>query len=123
MGFVYVIVGDFVYQLGFVGKSLHFETFEVIEVFVCNILVYMVQNILVENNHHHQLTNSFYDSVFVVYFYFVEKVGNFRYDPVEDVDNLGKLLSWLMYLEDSNFENLHASAYFFEEVDMFLMGL
>ena len=42
MDFVYVMVGDFVYHLGFVGKSLYFGVFEFVEVFVCDILVYMV---------------------------------------------------------------------------------
>ena len=123
LGFLYVIVGDFVHQLGFVCRSLHFEMFEVVEVFVCNIFVYMVQKDLVENNNHHQMINSLYDRVFVVYFYFVEKMGNLRYDPVKDVDNLGNLLSWLMDLEDFNIENIHDSACLFEEVDLFLMDL
>ena len=33
-----------------------------------------------KNHNHHQI-NSLYKRVFVVYFYFVEKMGNFRYDP------------------------------------------
>ena len=40
--------------------------------------------------------------VFVVYSYFVEKMDNFPYNPVEGVDYLGNLLNWLMYLGDSN---------------------
>ena len=64
-----------------------------------------------------------YSRVFVVYFYFVGKMDNFHYDPVEDVDTLENLLSWLMYLKDSNIANVHDSALFFDEVDLFLMDL
>ena len=39
MGFVYVMVGEFVYQLGFVDKFLYFGMFEVVEVFLLDILV------------------------------------------------------------------------------------
>ena len=53
--------------------------------------------------------------VFVVYFYFVGKMDNFHYNPVEDVDFLESLLNWLMYLEDENSENIRGLAfvYFF----------
>ena len=83
----------------------------------------MVQKYLVESNHHHQMICNLYDKVFVVYSYFVEKMGNFHYNPVEVVDNLGNLLNWLMYLGDSNSEKIRGSACFFEEVDLFLMDL
>ena len=55
------------------------------------------------------------NKVFVVYFCFVEKMGNFHYDPGEGVDYLGNLLNWSMYLEDSNDENISGLgfAYFF----------
>ena len=46
------------------------------------------------------------NKVFAVYSYFVEKMGNFHYYPVEGVDFLRNLLNWLMYLEDSNNENI-----------------
>ena len=53
--------------------------------------------------------------VYVVYFYFVKKMGNFHYNPVEGVDYLENLLNWLMCLEDSNKENISDSnfVYFF----------
>ena len=44
--------------------------------------------------------------VYVVYFYFVEKMGNFHYNPVEGVDYLENLLNWSIYLGDSNNENI-----------------
>ena len=121
MDFLHALVVGSVYLLGFVGKSSHFGMVEIVAVFLCDILVCMVQKYLVESNHHHQMINNLYDRVFVAYSYFIEKIGNFRYDPVEDVDNLGNLLSWLMYLEDSNSENIRRSACFSEEVDLFLM--
>ena len=117
------MVGSFVYQLGFVGKSLQFEMLEFVEVFVCDILVYMVQKYLVDNNRHHRMINSLYNRVFVVYFYFVEKLDSFRYDPVRDVDGLGSLLSLLMYLGNSIFLKLNDLAYFFEEDELFVMDL
>ena len=76
------MVANFVYQLGFVDKSLHFGMLDFVEVFVCNVLVYMVQKYLVENNHHHRML-SLCNRAIVVYFYFVEKKSSFRYDPVE----------------------------------------
>ena len=76
----------------------------------------MVQNDLVENINHHQI---FCNRVFVVYFYFAEEMVFFRYDPVEDADNLGNLLSLLMFLGNSNYEKIHGFAYFFEGVEFF----
>ena len=105
------------------GKSLQFEMLEFVEVFVCDILVYMVQKYLVDNNRHHRMINSLYNRVFVVYFYFVEKLDSFRYDPVRDVDGLGSLLSLLMYLGNSIFLKLNDLAYFFEEDELFVMDL
>ena len=53
---------------------------------VRDILEYMVQKYLVVNNHH-QLISNLYDGVlFYFIFYFAEKMGNFHYDPVEDVN-------------------------------------
>ena len=43
----------------------------------------MVQKYLVDHNHrHHQMINSLCYMLNVFYFYFVEKMGNFRYNPV-----------------------------------------
>ena len=50
----------------------------------------MVQNHLVDDNHRHQMIKKF---VYLVYFYFVEKMGNFHYNPVEGVDYLENLLN------------------------------
>ena len=88
---------------------------EIVAVFVYDIIVYMVQKCLVDDNHHHQMIGNLCNKVFVVYSYFVEKMGNFHYDPVEGVNYLRKLLNWSMYLEDSNNENIRGlgSANFF----------
>ena len=103
IGFASVTVGSFVYHLGFVGKFLHFEMFEFVGVFVYNILGYMVQKYLVENNHHHRIINCLYSRVFVVYFYFVGKMDSFHYELVGDMDDLESLLVFVMYLDDSIF--------------------
>ena len=107
MGFVYALVVDSAYLLDFVGKSSYFGMVEVVAVFVCNILEYMLQKCLVDDNHHRQMISNLCNKVFVVYSYFVEKMGNFHYNPVEGVVFLGNLLNWSMYLEDLGF------AYFF----------
>ena len=83
---------------------------EIVTVFVCKILVCMVQKCLVDDNHHHQMINNLINKVFVVYSWFVEKMDNFHYNPVEGVDNLGNLLNWSMYLGDSNSENIRGFA-------------
>ena len=58
------------------------------------ILVCMVPKYLVGNNRHHLMINNLmYDMVFVVYFYFVGKMGKFHYDLVRDVDSHGNLLN------------------------------
>ena len=46
---------------------------------------YMVQKCLVVNSHHQMISN-LYDEVLAFYFYFVERMGNFHYNPVEDVN-------------------------------------
>ena len=102
MGFVYALVVDFAYLLDFVGKSSYFGMVEMVAIFLCDILVFVGQKCLVDDNHDHQRIGNLCNKVFVVYSYFVEKMGNFHYDPVEGVDYLGNLLNWLMYLEDSN---------------------
>ena len=102
MSLVYALVGDFVYLLDFVDKFSYFGVVEVVAVFVCIILVYMVQKYLVENNHHHQMINNLCNKVFVVYFCFVGKICNFHCDLVEGVNCFENLLNWLMYLGDSN---------------------
>ena len=78
---------------------------EIFAVSVCDILEYMVQKYLVDSNHHHQMISNLCYNEFVVYYYFVEKMGNFHYNPVEGVDYLENLLNWSMYLDDSNNEN------------------
>ena len=67
------------------GILLYFETLDFVEIFVRDILVYMVQQYLVDNILHHLMINSLYNRVFVVYFNFVGKTGNFHSDPVKDV--------------------------------------
>ena len=94
---------------------------EILAVFVCDIFEYKVQKNLVDSNHHHQMISNLCYKVFVVYSYFVEKMGNFHYDPVECVDYLENVLNLLMYLEDSNNENLRGLvfAYFFGGLSCF----
>ena len=95
---------------------------EIAAVFVFDFLVYMVQKRLVDDNHHHQMINNLCNKVFVVYSYFVEKLGNFHYYPVEGVDFHGNLLNWSMYLEDSNNGNicgLGLHIFFWGGVDFF----
>ena len=83
MDLAYVLVVNFVYLLG-LEKKLYYM-YEVVAILVCDIPAYMVQKYLVVNNHH-QMINNPYDEVFAFYFYFVERMGNFHYDPVEDVN-------------------------------------
>ena len=85
MGFVYALVVDSAYLLDFVGKSSYFGMVEIVTVSVCDILEYMVQKYLVDSDHHHQMISNLCYKLFVVYSYFVEKMGNFHYNPVEDV--------------------------------------
>ena len=101
MDFASGTVGSFVYQLGFVGNFLHSEMFEFVGVSVYDFLGYMVQKYLVGNNHHHRMINCLYSRVYAVHFYFVGKMGNFHYDRVGNMDDLGSLLGFVMYLEDS----------------------
>ena len=96
MGFVYALVVGSAYLLNFVGKFSCFGMVEMVAIFVCNILVYMVQKCLVDNNHHHQMIRNLCNKVIVVYSYFVEKMGNFHYDPVKVLDYLENLLNWSM---------------------------
>ena len=58
MGFVYAFVLDFVYLLDFVGKFSYFDMVEIVAVTVCDILQYIVQKYLVDDNHRHQMINS-----------------------------------------------------------------
>ena len=83
MDLAYVLVVDFVYLLG-LEKKIYY-VYEVVAILVCDILGYMVQKCLVVNNHHQMISNP-YDEVLAFYFYFVERIGNFHYDPVEDVN-------------------------------------
>ena len=81
MNLAFVVVVGFEYLVGFQEKFFYFEF---IVVFVYDTLVCMVQKYLV--NGHHQMINNPYDEMFAVYFYFIEKMDNFHYDPVEDAD-------------------------------------
>ena len=117
---VYALVVDFVYLLDFDGKFSNFGMVQIVAVFVCNILVYMVR--LVFNNHHHQMTSNLCNKAFVVFSYFVEKMGNYHCDLVEGVNYFENLLNWLMCLGDSNSENIRG-CYFFVEGDLFLMNV
>ena len=83
MGFAFVLVVDFVY-LSDVEKNFY-DVYMVSAFLVRDILGYMVQIYLVVNDHHQRIGNPF-DEVFIFYFYSVERMGNFHYDPVEDVD-------------------------------------
>ena len=83
MGFAFVLVVDFVYLLG-VEKKLY-DMYMVSALLVHDILEYMVQIYLVVNNHRQRINNPF-DEVLAFYFYSVERMGNFHYDPVEDVN-------------------------------------
>ena len=78
MDFVYAFVVGFVYLLGFVGKFSYFEMVEFVAVFVCDNLYCMVQKYRVGDNNLLQMINSLYHMVYVVYFYFVERMGNFH---------------------------------------------
>ena len=93
------------------------------EGFVHDILEYMVQKGLVSSNRHHLMVNSLMcNRVFVVYFYFVGKMGSFYSDPVRDVDIRGNLLSLLMLLENSVFVKINDFAYSFGEYELFVTG-
>ena len=61
--------------------------------------------------------------VFVVYFYFVGKMGNFHYDLVRDVYSHEIILNLLMSLENSSFVKTNDIAYVFGEDELFLMSL
>ena len=80
MNLIFVVVGS-EYLVGFQEKLFYIEC---VVVFVYDTLVCMVQKYLV--NDHHRWIHNPYGEVFVVNFYFVEKMDNFHYDPVEDVD-------------------------------------
>ena len=79
----YGLVVDFVYLLDLEKKFYYM--YEVVAILVCDILGYMVQKCLVVNNHHQMISNP-YDEVLAFYFYFVERMDNFHYGPVEDVN-------------------------------------
>ena len=83
----------------------------------------MVQKDLVDDNHHHQMIGNLCIKVFVVYFCFDEKMGNFHYNPVEGVDYLENLLDWSMYLGDSKNGNIRDLnfVYFFGGLICFLL--
>ena len=62
-----------------------YDVYMVSAFLVRDILGYMVQIYLVVNDHHQRIGNPF-DEVLVFYFYSLERMGNFHYNPVEDVD-------------------------------------
>ena len=93
-----------------------------LEVFVHDTLMYMAQKYLVDSNRHHLMINSWmYNRVFVVYFYFVRKMGNFFSDPVRDVYSHGSLLSLMMYFESFIFVKINDFVYFFGGNELFVM--
>ena len=71
-----VVVG-FENLVGFQEKFFYTEG---VVIFVYFILVDMVQKYLV--NDHHRMIHNPYGEVFVVYFYFVGKMGSFHYNSV-----------------------------------------
>ena len=83
MGFAFVLVVDFVYLLDVEKKF--YDMYVVFALLVHDILEYMVQIYLAVNNHHQRIDNP-YDEVLAFYSYFVERMGNFHYDSVEDVN-------------------------------------
>ena len=83
LDFAFVLVVDFVYL--FDVEKKFYDMYMVFALLVRDILGYMVQIYLVVNNHHQRIGNPF-DEVLVFYFYSVERMGSFHYDPVEDVN-------------------------------------
>ena len=83
MGFAFVLVVDFVYLLG--EEKKFYDMYTVSALLVHDILEYMVQIYLVVNNHRQRINNPF-DEMLAFYFNSVERMGNFHYDPVEDVN-------------------------------------
>ena len=117
MGFVNSLVVDSAYLLDFVGKLSYFGIVEI---------VYMVQKCLVDDNHHHQMISNLCIRCLLFILISLKKMGNFHYNIVEDVDFLGNLLNWSMYLEDSNSANIRGLgfAYFSGAgVDLFLIDV
>ena len=104
MGFVAELVVDVVYLL--VVEKKFYDLYVVSVFLVHDILDYMVQIYLVVRNHHLRISNP-YDKMSVFYFYFVEKMDNFHYDPVEDVNLFENLLSYVVPLSYPNFEILY----------------
>ena len=90
MGFVAELVVDFVY-LSIVEKKFY-DLYVVSVLLVHDILDYTVQIYLVVKNHNLRISNPF-DKMFVFYFYFVEKMDSFHYDPVKDVNLFESLLN------------------------------
>ena len=88
MDFVVELVVDFVHLLVVEKNFYDLYVFSVFLVY--DILEYFVQIYLVIRNHHLRINNPF-DKMSVFYFYFVEKMGNFHCDPVEDL--FGNLLN------------------------------
>ena len=83
MGFAFVLVVDLVYLLDVEKKF--YDMYVVSALLVPDILEYMVQIYLVVNNNRQRINNPF-DEVLAFCFYSVKRMGNFHYDPVEDVN-------------------------------------
>ena len=81
------------------GDILCFGMLDFVEVFVHDILVYMVQK------------------------YLVGKMDNFHSDLMRDVDSHENLLNLLMYLENFIFVKINDFAYLFGEDELFVMDL
>ena len=117
---MFVLVVDFVY-LSVVEKKFY-DMYVVFVFLVHDILGYMVQIYLVANNHHLRISNPI-DEMHVSYFHFVERMGNFHYDPVEDVNLFENLLNWLVPLNYPNIEILCYYYDFFVGDSLFLMDV
>ena len=64
-----------------------------------------------------------YNMVFLVYFYFVGKMGEFHSDLVRDVDSHQNLLNFLMSLGNLSFVKVNDFTYLFGEDELFVMDL
>ena len=106
------------------GDILYFEILDFVEVFVYDILLCMVKKYLADDIRHHLMINNLMcDMVFVVFSYFVGKMGNSHYNLERAVDNHGNLLNLLMTLKNSTFAKIKDVAYVYGEDELFSMGL
>ena len=106
------------------NKNLFFGLLDLVEVVLHGILVYMVQKYLVDNNHHHLMTDDYvYNKVYCVYlgfvhhFYSVGKMNNFHFGLVNCVgshENLLKLL--LLVVENFVFVKINDFEYLGDKI-------